>query len=213
MIIIGLVGGIASGKSYVAHLFEQLGAVVIDADQLGHQVLMIGCVREKIVQQFGRSVIGQDEQVSRMKLAEIVFTDAAISQHSNPELAPATSNSKLSQLEQITHPEIKKLIRQRLDDIAQLNKQVVILDAPVLFKAGWDEMCDRILFVEANEKTRLGRALTRGWTKEQFFAREKNQLSIGEKRKRATDVFVNDESAQTSVVNQARILWHQWLIG
>jgi dephospho-CoA kinase len=183
----------------VARQFEKLGAAVIDADRLGHEVLRMAEVKERLVEEFGHRVLDTNGEVCRPQLAEIVF---------QPD-SPAGGNS-LVRLEKITHPEIGKLIRQQLLELAAQGFQVVVLDAAVMFKAAWDRMCDRIVFVESNYATRLERALARGWTKAQLDAREAQQLPVEQKRARATDVIVNDETSSTTVEDQVKNLWQRW---
>ncbi len=197
MLIIGLAGGVASGKSFVAHQFQQLGSSVLDADLLGHEVLLRGDVIAQVVEAFGQQVLNDDKQLDRMKIAAVVFgTDS-------------DSQQRLTILEQIVHPPILRLIIERLQRLRNEGVPAVVLDAPVMFKAGWDRVCDKIVFVEATTGIRLERALARGWTEQHFAEREASQTPIQVKRQRATDVIDNNVDSETT--NQQIIqLWKKW---
>jgi dephospho-CoA kinase len=196
MLVIGILGGVASGKSLVSDEFERLGAVHVDADRMGHEVLEERGVREAIHAEWGDEVFDDNNQVSRSQLAARVFG------------SHADAGEQLRRLEQITHPRIGDRIRQRLEEIrTQQPTAIVILDAPVMLKAGWDSVCDRILFVDAPQNVRLKRAVARGWTAEQFEAREKSQVSVEEKRKRA-DIVIDNSGPISQTYEQVRSFWH-----
>ncbi len=195
MLIIGLAGGVASGKSLVASCFEHFGATVIDADRIGHEVLREPAVIAAIVSQWGQTVMKNGE-VDRSALARVVFG-------STPDNA-----NQLELLEQMTHPGIGQRIREQ---IAQLESDAtaVVLDAPVMFKAGWDQICDKIVFVESSTLLRQQRASQRGWDIDELAAREAWQTPLAEKRSRSTDVIDNSGSKEETYI-QARDLWRSW---
>lgn len=190
MKIIGLLGGVASGKSTVAEMFQKLGAVVLDADRAGHKVLRLPAVRAAIGGRWGSQVIGADGEIDRPALGKIVFAP------------PPDGPRELAELERITHPEIRNRLKAQVEELARHGTQVVILDAPVMLKAGWDKFCDSILFVEAPVEQRLQRAAARGWNVEEFRHREAAQESVDEKRRRAD--FVLDNSQDLSYI-QAQV--------
>ena len=195
MLVIGLSGGVASGKSLVASCFEHFGATVINADRIGHEVLKISQVIAEIESQWGQDVI-RDGEVDRSALAQIVF-----------DTTPKSAN-QLERLEQITHPRIGQLIRKRL---AQLRTEAIaaVLDAPVMFKSGWDGMCDKIVFIQSDRAIRLQRARQRGWDSDELDQRELRQTPINEKRSRSTDIINNSQSKLDTYI-QARDLWRSW---
>ena len=198
MLVIGLTGGIASGKSFVAECFAQLGCEIVDADLIGHKVLKQPETIAQIRETFGDQTV-VDGEVDRRALATIVF--------SKDSVAPS---EELKLLESITHPEIGKWMEFRLLEIGQSNSaQAVILDAPVMFKAQWDRFCDRIVFVHADLKIRQQRADLRGWPEGELQRRERQQLSLEQKRQRASDVIDNSGSAEQTRT-QVQSLWMKW---
>ncbi len=194
MQMIGLVGGIASGKSLVAQQFRSLGAEVLDADRVGHAVLRFPEVVEAIRGHFGWRVFDAAGQVDRKALGRIVFGP------------PPDGPRELTMLESITHPEIRRRLRVQAEEMAERGVPLVVLDAPVLLKAGWDQMCDALVFVDSPRNLRLARALERGWAPEELAAREAAQEPIEEKRQRAG--FVVDNSGDLGyTLGQVERLW------
>ena len=197
MLTIGLAGGIASGKSIVARQFEELGAKVLDADGLGHEVLRQEVVVREILTAFGPEVVNSDGQLDRRSIAGLVFEQSD------------QAKKNLLTLEQITHPKISELIRARIGQYRDEKCPAAVLDAPVMFKAGWDRMCDKIVFVQTDFESRLKRAVTRGWSEQGFLAREASQTPIEVKLSKATDVIDNNNGlAETN--QHVRRLWEKW---
>ncbi|QDU94784.1 dephospho-CoA kinase [Lignipirellula cremea] len=185
-LVIGVLGGIASGKSYVSQRFAEQGAVVLDADRAGHQTLAEPTIQNILRRRWGDRVFNDDGTVDRKAVAAIVF-------------APQGAD-ELTFLEQTTHPRIGERLQQQIDQLAdQANGEApaaLVLDAPVMLKAGWDRLCDYLVFVDAPPNVRLARALQRGWTAEEFSRRELTQESTGTKRERADYVIDNGGSEQ-----------------
>jgi dephospho-CoA kinase len=198
MKLIGLLGGVASGKSTVAELFRQLGAEVLDADRIGHEVLRMPAVRAAVGGRWGKDVIGPDGEVGRPALAKIVFAP------------PPQGPSELAELERITHPEIRRRLKAEVDEMARRGTKVAILDAPVMLKAGWNELCDALVFVDSPADQRLARAVARGWSPAEFARREASQEPIEEKRRLAD--FVLDNSHDVSYIQaQVERCWQRLL--
>jgi dephospho-CoA kinase len=198
MLTLGLVGGIASGKSVVADCFRDLGAVVLDADRAGHDVLREPEVIGLLKQRWGEGVLDSRGQIDRRSVAQIVF-------------APGGADDKRF-LEQLVHPRIESQLH---DELAQARSsepppRAVVIDAALLFEAGWDRLCDKIVFVDAPRDARLERAVRRGWSTEQFAAREAAQLPLDEKRRRA-HVLIRNVRTLENVRDVVRLTWNDLL--
>ncbi len=181
-LVIGLVGGIGSGKSRVADLLARRGARVINADHLGHQALRQPAIRARVVSRWGSDLLDQDGEIQRKRLAAIVFGDPAERQA----------------LEEIVHPWITARIREEVEE-ARHNPQVllVVLDAAILLEAGWRAVCDVVVFVDTPCEERLRRLLDqRGWTAKEVQAREAAQLPLTEKRSLADHVIDNSATLE-----------------
>ena len=171
MIVVGIVGGICSGKSFVARQFDRHLAYRIDADKIGHAVLRLPQVKRAIHDEWGGQVFDSDGDVVRAQLAAAVFTQEP---------------GGLEKLEAISHPHITARLETHLREIRD-SASIVVLDAPLLFKAGWDQFCNRVLFVDCPYPIRLARAAARGWTGEMLASREKAQTDITVKQEKSTD--------------------------
>lgn len=180
MLTIGLTGGIASGKSAVAAALARRGAVVFDADQIGHRVLQEPEVRDELVARWGREILTPDGQIARPAVAAKVFGDT-----------PAATEERQF-LEQALHPRIRQRIEAEIRILPDDAVPAVVIDAPLLIESGWNAVCQVIVFVEAPRDLRLDRAKkSRGWTAEEFSRREAAQMPIEEKRRRSTHVISN----------------------
>lgn len=200
MITIGLVGGVASGKSAVACEFQKFGAAILNGDRIGHEVLTTAHIKDKLVSRWGKKILKDDAVLDRSAVAEIVFSENG-----------SKSNANLEFLESVTHPEIRKIMTLRLEKMRQLNRfPMAVLDAAVMLKAGWDSMCDRIVFVDAPVDLRRKRAQLRGMTMEQFEAREAAQIPIKEKMSRA-DIVIDNSGPPQNTFRQVKEAWHSLL--
>src|SRR3972149_2485197 len=129
MYVIGLTGGIGSGKSTVARMLQQKGAKLLSADAVGHEVYEPGrAASPGIVGAFGRQIVGPDGKIDRKLLGPIVFSD--------PE--------QLRRLNAITHPRMKELMREKLEAERARGAPIAVLDAALLFAAGWDDLTDEV---------------------------------------------------------------------
>lgn len=196
MITIGLVGGVASGKSLVAQDFQKLGAFLIDGDRIGHEVLGLEHVNVKLVERWGRSILDEDGKLHRGEIARIVFGKSK------------KAKSELKFLESLTHPEIRSRIAGRITQVTNSGRHSgVVIDAAVMFKAGWNDLCDYVVFVDAPKELRLRRAVVRGLTEDQFTAREAAQLSVEEK-KHLSDIIVDNSGPPQKTFQEVEKVWH-----
>ena len=193
---IGILGGIASGKSAATEILRELGAEVFDADKAGHQVLDMPEVQKQIRERFSSAVFDAEGRVSRPKLAKLVFGPSP--QHREALLA----------LEQISHPRIGKLLIEAQNHAESRGVPAFIVDAPVMIKAGWIAQCDYVLFIEASRKVRLTRALARKWTENEFDIREASQEKLEVKRQHA-DFVISNENDLSQLRDEIQAFWRQ----
>lgn len=177
--VIGLVGGIGSGKSAAAKEFVALGCALIDADAIGHQLLGEPDVRDALRRQWGESIFDGDGTVNRGRLGAKVFADAG----------------QLAVLNGIMHPRIRRRIEQRLAEaMGDRSACAAVLDAAVMFEAGWDDLCTHIVFVDAPDEVRFARASLRGWDRPTWERREKSQISLDTKKRLCYSCLDNSSS-------------------
>lgn len=183
--IIGILGGIASGKSTVAAGFAKLGCKVIDADKIVHELLQKTAVKEKIVGLFGNAILDSAGKINHKKLADIVFT----------------SSEKLLSLNKVIHP----LVLERTEQlIKQYNRQsrikAIVLDMPLLIEVGWADRCDRLIFIDCQNQLRINRAKQINRLDEnQIKIRENFQISMDNKACIADNVIDNNSDFQALV--------------
>jgi dephospho-CoA kinase len=198
MYTIGLVGGVGSGKSLVASEFERLGAVVWDGDMAGHAVLDVPEVQQAIVARWGPAIMTPYGAVDRRALARIVFA------------SPPEGPRELEALERLTHPPIQALLEERIAELKDSGTRVVVLDAAVLLKAGWDRFCDKIIFVDAPRETRMARCRQRGWSDQELASREAAQEPLDAKRARA-HATIDNSGSPASTRSQVQRLWYDMI--
>ncbi|MCL2303742.1 MAG: dephospho-CoA kinase [Planctomycetaceae bacterium] len=179
MNILGIVGGIGSGKSSVAQLLAQHGAVRLDADRIGHDVLRQTVVKKAVRERFGSAVFDATGEIDRKKMAAIVF-------------APTEQAADdLAFLNDLTHPRITEECRKILVELEHQGVNRVVLDAPLLLESRWNEFTTEVIFVDAPESIRWKRCEQRGWSRAEFLAREASQWSVEKKRQHAEYVLPN----------------------
>lgn len=193
MIIIGLTGNIAVGKSTVSSMLRKLGAVIIDADQTARAVVAKGmpALRE-IVEYFGDEYIMPDGELNRPKLAETIF--------SSPEMR--------CRLNSIIHPYIKKDILSQIERYKKENgDKIIVIDAALLIEVGWTDIVDEIWLVTLPKELQIERLMNRNnLNKEQAERRILSQMDQGEKEKYATWVIDNSRSLNETWI-QVKMLW------
>lgn len=191
--VLGIVGGIGSGKSYVSSLFAKLGAFVIDADRIGHEVLTYPEVLRAIQEKWGNAVFDSqpstlNSQLSRKKLGAIVFA--------NPK--------EKAKLEALVHPLIRAEIQRQIDESSRNPAiKLVILDAAIMLETGWKDACQAMIFVEASEAVRLQRVAKRGWDSAELQKREASQWPLEKKKEYCQHIIPNegDEVFTQTLVN------------
>ena len=196
--VLGVIGGIGSGKSSVARRLQSLRPIaVIDADQCGHQVLHLPNVQERILKRFGPTVfenrsqlstlnpqpstLDPDLQISRTALGRVVF---------GSDVAAETARRDL---EAIVHPEIRSLLEREIRELRrQANIEAIVLDAAVLLEAGWNDLCDVVVFIDTPQADRVARVQAgRGWSAAELAKREASQWPLPRKRAAADAVLDN----------------------
>jgi dephospho-CoA kinase len=175
--VIGLLGGIGSGKTCVAAAFARQAGRVIDADRIGHDALRDPDVRRQIVERWGRGLLDDQGEIVRRRLGRIVFADDA----------------ERRALEAIVHPWIgRRIVEEITAAQAEVDSRFILLDAAIMLEAGWHAACDKLVFVDAPRPLRLERvARQRRWTATDVEARERAQLPLTEKAARADHVLDN----------------------
>ena len=190
MLIVALTGGIGSGKSTVGQMFAQLGAIVIDSDQLARDVLERGSIGfDEVVAKFGDEILKNGE-IDRQLLASIVFKDP----------------KKRSELEQVTHPLIRKAFAEVVARSA--NNSIIINQIPLLVESNHDYKFDYVITISANESIRTQRLLKRGLTADQIRQRMQAQATDQMRESISDSVLVN-ESDEQNLLDQVEIIWEQ----
>ena len=189
--LVALTGGIASGKSTVADLFAQHGAVVIRADDLAREVVAKGGrAYDEVVAHFGNQILTDDGQVDRAKLAAIVFSDP----------------SELRALEEITHPAVQAQLANQIAD--QDPNQIVIYEVPLLIEKNLFNKFDKSIAVIADLELRAQRAEERGYDPADFYARVENQTT-DEQRRESVDIVIHNNGSLSQLAQQVDQAWQQ----
>ena len=196
-LIVGLTGGIVGGKSTVASMFKDLGAKIIDADKLGHSVILPHKPAwKKIVKLFGKDILKNDLTVDRGKLGKIVFTNQAL----------------LKKLNEITHPEITKIIKKEINlakDKTRSQEKILIIDAALIYEAKIDRLMDKIIVVYINEDEQVKRLVKRdNLSKEEALQRIKSQMPMKEKVKIA-DYVIDNSNSLGKTKKQVEKIWQE----
>ena len=193
MILVGLTGGVATGKTTVATMFRRCGAVVIDADELAREVVKPSKPAwRQIVRTFGRQILNPDRTINRHALGTIVFHD----------------KKKLRRLEGIIHPRVAREQARLTRQAARNNpKAVVVYDVPLLFEAGIDKQMDKTVVVTADVDTQIARLKKRnGLTRADALRRIKSQMPLSHKRRRADYVLDGTTDRKRLAEEVSRIL-------
>lgn len=200
--VIGIVGGIGSGKSAVANwVADHANIVVINADVLGHEALQADAVKKALCEQFGDAILDAEGHVQRAVIAEKVF--GRDEQHAVAR----------QELEQIVHPEIRRRITERIEQAVAEHRDAVLLDAAVLLETGWREQVDLVAYVDTPDEIRLERVKERsGWSEQELRRREASQWSLADKRRQSDLIIENRSDLETAGLSLLRSLQQCGLI-
>ena len=186
--VIGLVGGVASGKTLVAAQLAALGCAVVDADRIGHELLEKEGICRAIRERFGPEVFDAAGRVDRGRLGERVFA----------------SGEDREALERIVHPELWRRVQEAVEAGRRREVPAVVLDAALVMEKGLDRWCDVVVYIKASEETRRSRASrSRGWDASEVARREGTQVSLKTKQERA-DYTIDNESSPEHTFEQVR---------
>jgi len=194
MLTIGLTGGIASGKSVVARMLQQMGCAVIEADLVAHELLKSSHpVSREIVKEFGTDILDANGEIDRRKLGAIVFADP----------------QKLSRLNALTHPHVLREIGSRLADLAQKGTEIAVVVAALHIETGFYKTFDRLAVAWCTRQQQLARLMGRGCSREDAERRISSQLPLDEKRRLADDL-IDCSQAIEHTEKQVRDLFARW---
>ena len=190
MLLVGLTGGIGSGKSTVADLLAQHGAVILDADAFARDAVRGGTdALADVVRRFGDEVLGPDGELDRPRLAAIVFAD----------------REALADLEAIIHPEVRRMIADGIQSHLDTD-DVVVLVNPLLIEMGTHRDCDVVVVVSASPETQVARSVARGMDEADVRARLAAQLPLDD-RAAAADVLLDNEGTREELEAEVDVLW------
>ena len=199
MKIIGLTGGIACGKSTVSKALRALGACIIDADALAHELSQPNqALFNAYVQRFGMAIVTAGGTLDRAAIARLIFTDPAMR----------------AEVEQISHPLIRRAVEERLRMAEKEQKRAAVLDVPLLFEAGWDALADEVWVVALPPEEQLTRLLARDKTMSEGEARARiaAQMPLAEKCARA-DVVIDNSGTKEETREYVGKLWEERIFG
>ncbi|HHT51439.1 MAG TPA: dephospho-CoA kinase [Eubacteriaceae bacterium] len=195
MDIIGLTGGIASGKTTASNILRSFGATIIDADHLARKVVKKGePALDKLVAAFGEAILTNDGELNRKKLGEIVFND----------------NKKLEKLNDILHPLINSLAIKLFQKERNKGKDKIVYDSPLLIEKNLIHMVDKVWLIYLDEKSQLRRLMERdNYTKVQALKRINSQMPIKDKI-RFADVLIDNSGSISDLEEKLRFLWYNY---
>ena len=199
MPIVGILGGVGSGKSSVVRNVSEYRLRIIDADRIGHALLDEPDIQERLRTTFGGFILDDTGRIDRSRLAALVFGESP--QH----------QTALTQLEEIVHPAIRQEIEKQIKTVPT-DVDAIVIDAALLLEAGWADDCDCLIFVDTPQDVRIERVeANRGWSADELHRREQAQIPVNEKRQRADFIIDNSGTIQDSVRQMSSVF--QTLIG
>lgn len=194
-LVVGLTGGIASGKSTVSNLLKEKGYTVIDADLEARLAVEVGApAYNEIVNEFGKEILLENGEINRAKLGEIIFND----------------EKKRLKLNSIVHPDVRRRMREKMEAATERGEELVVLDIPLLFESKLTTMVEKTLLVYVDEATQLKRLMERNqYTKEEALARIKSQMPLKDKRA-LSDVIVDNNGTIENTKKQVEQILEEW---
>ena len=198
MLTIGLTGGIGSGKSVVADLLRQQGATIIDADRLGHQAYTPNSEAwRQVIAAFGEAILTAEGEIDRRKLGAIVFSDPA----------------QLQRLNAIMHPLMAGMLQQRKLQLSEAGVAVAVVEAAVLFEAGWETLVDEVWTTVAPDDAVIERLRQRSGLSAQESTKRINSQMPSQDRIRRSDVVIENASDLDALQRQVKTLWENRVKG
>jgi dephospho-CoA kinase len=196
--VIGLTGGIASGKSTVSAKLKQLGAAIIDADLLSREVVSKGEIAyNRIVQCFGENILLPSGQINRKRLGSIVFSD----------------KEKLALLNSITHPEIINKVKDRIQELKAAGEKVIVVDAAILIEMGLYKYMDSVWVVTVDKETQIKRLIERDRYDYRESENRINSQFTNDVRRKYADVIIDNNNSIEDVEKRLEELWHNIITG
>ena len=197
MLVIGLTGGIGTGKSEAARQLEELGALIISADQVGHEAYTVNTEAwEQVVATFGNGILQDDKEIDRRKLGGIVFSDP----------------SQLKKLNQIMHPRMARIVSDKIEAFRGQGVDTVVVEAALLFEAGWDSLVEEVWVTDAPEETIIGRLRERnGLSEDEAKKRINSQMDRMERIGRS-DFVINNSGDMAELGTTIKELWDRRVV-
>ena len=197
MLVIGLTGGIGTGKSEAARQLEELGALIISADQVGHEAYTVNTEAwEQVVATFGNGILQDDKEIDRRKLGGIVFSDP----------------SQLKKLNQIMHPRMARIVSDKIEAFRSQGVDTVVVEAALLFEAGWDSLVEEVWVTDASEEIIIGRLRERnGLSEEEAKKRINSQMDRMERIGRS-DFVINNSGDMAELGTTIKELWDRRVV-
>jgi dephospho-CoA kinase len=196
--VIGLTGGIASGKTTVRKMFEELGAYTLDADELSHKTLHQKDVYQKLLEHFGNGILDKDKKIDRKRLGKIVINN----------------KKELKFLESVVHPKIAEMRDAFIENVKKKYKDAVIIyDVPLLYEKKMENMFDTIIVVYVDRKTQIKRIMKRNKISEEGAEKRlKLQMDIEEKKKKA-QIIIDNRGTLDDTFKQVKNIWDKTIKG
>ena len=197
MLVIGVTGGSGTGKSEAARQLEELGALIISADQVGHEAYTVNTEAwEQVVATFGNGILQDNKEIDRRKLGGIVFSDP----------------SQLKKLNQIMHPRMARIVSDKIEAFRGQGVDTVVVEAALLFEAGWDSLVEEVWVTDASEEIIIGRLRERnGLSEEEAKKRINSQMDRMERIGRS-DFVINNSGDMAELGTTIKELWDRRVV-